>query len=58
VKRLQKYASMDPFGKGSKTVYDPTYRKAMEITASPKTTFLDKANLDSRIDFRSAQTLF
>ena len=42
VERLQKFASVAPFGKGNKTVYDHKYREAMEITVSPKSYDLPK----------------
>jgi len=32
VDRLVDYASTAPFGKGSETVVDPYYRKALELT--------------------------
>ena len=55
VERLQKFASVAPFGKGNKTVYDHKYRKAMEITVSPIIMRLAKAKPHSLIDSKSSQ---
>jgi hypothetical protein len=42
VDELVKFANIAPFGKGTKTVVDLEYRKAMEITVSLPSTGLEQ----------------